>query len=281
MLTPAVTGGGMSEFRTSLSSIRPEKSVDKWNQKIVQRSITMIHNHCDVVITPSRKMENQLLSWHAKSKIVTLPTGVDRLKTSEHEIAEARKRFGLAANEPVLLSVSRIGTEKNLSMTIRAFDKLSAQWPHLKLLIVGTGDDLEHFKDQASHIKAADRVIFTGLIPHAELGAIYSLATVLLFPSLTDTQGLVLNEAAHAGTPIVMIDGAVAEVLRDGENGFVARNNLRDFAAKINKILSHPKLRESMSKRGQEIAKEYSAVNQAKKLAKVYEDLLASRRADG
>jgi glycosyltransferase involved in cell wall biosynthesis len=55
-LAPLVTGGGAGQRRTSLSCVKPERSVDRWNQKIVERAMTLIHNHCDLVITPSVKM---------------------------------------------------------------------------------------------------------------------------------------------------------------------------------------------------------------------------------
>jgi glycosyltransferase involved in cell wall biosynthesis len=64
MMTPWITGGGMDDFRIGLSNMKPERSVDKWNQKIVEKGVTLIHNYCDLVIAPSIKMEQQLRSWH-------------------------------------------------------------------------------------------------------------------------------------------------------------------------------------------------------------------------
>jgi hypothetical protein len=55
-LARMITRGKLDEFRQAFSSIKPERSVDIWNQKIVVRGITLIHNHCDLVITPSSKI---------------------------------------------------------------------------------------------------------------------------------------------------------------------------------------------------------------------------------
>jgi glycosyltransferase involved in cell wall biosynthesis len=106
------------------------------------------------------------------------------------------------------------------------------------------------------------------------LGAIYELADVLGFPSVTDTQGMVVNEAANAGAPIVMVDPEISEVVKDGENGFIARNSSRDFAAKIITILADNNLRRAMSKRSVELAREVSAGKQAAKLLRLYEETI-------
>ncbi len=118
LLAPAITGGGMEEYRTTLSSITPERSVDKWNQKIVMRMMTLIHNHCDTVITPSEKITTQLKSWGTTSPLLTLPTGIDQIGTSNREAVALRKRYGLEPIDQIILFVGRIGTEKNLDLLI-------------------------------------------------------------------------------------------------------------------------------------------------------------------
>jgi glycosyltransferase involved in cell wall biosynthesis len=274
LLTPAITGGGMSEYRTALSSIKPERSVDKWNQKIVVRSLTLLHNHCDLVITPSTKMENQLLSWKTTARIATLATGVDKIPTNNHEIKAVQKRYNLTSSDRLIVFVGRIGTEKNIGLLIRAFATIGRRNYHAKLMIVGDGDDLGRFKEQASKSPYRDRIIFPGRIDRLKLGAIYELADVLGFPSVTDTQGMVVNEAACAGVPVVMVDPDISEVVKDGENGFIARNSSRDFAAKVITILTDNNLRRAMSKRSIELASEVSASKQAAKLLRLYEETI-------
>ena len=65
----------------------------------------------------------------------------------------------------------------------------------------------------AAETDFADRIIFTGAMPREDLGVAYKVMNVFTFPSLKDTQGWVLHEAAHAGKPIVIIDKEVSEVV--------------------------------------------------------------------
>ncbi|MDB5178969.1 MAG: hypothetical protein JWN01_912 [Patescibacteria group bacterium] len=274
LLAPVITGGGMEEYRNALSSIKPERSVDKWNQKIVVRGLTLLHNHCDLVITPSLKMEKQLRSWKTTSRLATLPTGVDKITTTKREIAHIRKKYDLQKDDQIILSVSRIGTEKNLGLIIESFDIIGARNPNAKLVFIGYGDDLELFKQQAAKSPYADRIQFTGQIDHQKLGAFYSIGSVYGCAALTDTQGMTLNEAACAGMPIVMIDKQVSEVIVNGENGYFSRNTAKDFAAKILQVLSNPKLHARMSKRSIELGAQVSASKQAAKLLRLYEETI-------
>lgn len=150
MLAPLITNGGMQDYRTGLSSIKPERNVDRWNQKIVERSTTMLHNACDTVIVPSQKIKNQLLAWKTTSPVVILPTGVDKITTKDSRKSHYAHTFGLEPSDEVILFVGRVGTEKNIGLLLKAFVTTGKQRLAAKLLIIGTGDDLNAFKAEAA-----------------------------------------------------------------------------------------------------------------------------------
>jgi 1,2-diacylglycerol 3-alpha-glucosyltransferase len=274
LMAPIITGGGMGEYRQALASVTPERSVDKWNQKIVVHGLTLLHNHCDLVITPSRKIEKQLRSWKTTSRIEILPTGVDKITTTKREITLTRKKYGLKPSDKVILLVCRIGTEKNIDLLIKSFEIVANQLPEAKLVIAGPGDDLEHYQEQAAQTTCADRIIFTGFVDHHKLGSLYGAANVFAFPSVTDTQGMTVNEAACAGLPIVMVDREISEVMASGQNGYFARNAPRDFAAKLIAVLTNDKLHKRFSERSVELAAEVSASQQAAKLLRLYQETI-------
>ena len=275
MLAPMITNGSMQDYRIGLSSIKPERNVDKWNQKIVERSSTLLHNRCDLIIAPSEKMKNQLLSWRTSTPIEVLPSGVDKITTKTSEIDDYRKDLRLSVDDEIILFVGRVGTEKNLGLLIKAFEIVNAKRPQSKLIIVGTGEDIGHFKDQAAATARPEHILFTGNILREKLGGIYGLATIFAFPSLADTQGLVLSEAAWAGLPIVMIDKGISPVAVAGKNALFARNNPKDFAAKILQLLSKPDLRISFSEQSLLLAAEYTAARQSKSLIEAYTQTIA------
>jgi len=279
MMTPWVTGGGIDDFRVGLSNMKPERSVDKWNQKIVEHGVTLVHNYCDLVIAPSVKMEQQLHSWHTKTRIEVLPTGIDEIITTKSELSASKLNYGIKPDDELILSVGRVGTEKNLELLIRSFEIIAPRRPKSKLMIVGDGPALESLKEQATSAGLSERVIFPGRIEHNHLGSIFGLAKVFAFPSLADTQGLVLNEAALAGLPLVVCDSLISDIMIDGQTGLLSGPRDQDFAAKLTWLLDHPTESAAMGQAGRAVAKRYSASTQAEKLLRLYQESSDSHAA--
>jgi 1,2-diacylglycerol 3-alpha-glucosyltransferase len=278
LLAPLVTRGGLQDFRQAISSIKPERNIDAWNKKIVVRGITTLHNNCDYVIAPSRKIERQLRSWHTTSPIRILPTGVDKITTNSRAVTAFKSRYNITTNDKLILFVGRLGSEKNIELLLSAFALVLKDVSTAKLVIVGRHDHQTKLAKLAAELGVEDRTIFTGFVDHSKLGAIYESATVFAFPSRTDTQGLVLHEAAGAGLPIVMIDKDITEVVRHNVNGFFARNTARDMAKKLGTILKDEALRASMGVASVKLAAEFSATRQAIELEKLYKSAVTGHK---
>jgi 1,2-diacylglycerol 3-alpha-glucosyltransferase len=272
VLAPFATGCVKAGYRTSLSCVKPERNIDRWNQRIVERGMTLIHNRCDLVITPSGKVEEQLNGWNTTSRIATLPSGVDEIPATEAGVAAVRREFGIAEDEQVVLFVGRIGTEKNLSLLIEAFAQVAPQCPRARLLLVGPGDEDGRFRTQAAASPYAGRITFTGRIRRENLGAFYRLADVFAFPSLGDTQALVVNEAACAATPVVMVDRKISQVVEDGVSGLFASNTAEDFGDKISLLLEQPRRAAEMGEAARRRALQLTARCQTAQLARLYEE---------
>lgn len=118
-----------------------------------------------------------------------------------------------------------------------------------------------------------DRIIFTGRLPRNTLGVAYATLDVFLFPSVTDTQGLALHEAAAAGCPLIIVDGELSEVLTEGENGYVVRNDSSEMAEKTASLLDAPILIQKFSHHSKNLAARFSEKNQVARQIALYERL--------
>jgi glycosyltransferase involved in cell wall biosynthesis len=137
-----------------------------------------------MVATPTMREE---LSRHGFRNISNWSRGVD----TEHFHPRREDEPDIFAHleRPVFLYVGRVAVEKN----IEAF--LGLDLPGTKV-VVGPGPQLDELKTRYP------KVVFTGPKSGAELAAHYACADVFVFPSLTDTFGLVILEAMAAGTPV-------------------------------------------------------------------------------
>ena len=176
--------------------------------------------------------------------------------------------------------VGRIAAEKNLDLLVDCFDRVNDAIPETYLVLVGDYEYRPILEEKASHKRHADKIIFTGKVPRHQLGDYYALGDVFAFPSITDTQGLVVHEAAMAGLPLILVDREVSELLIPNQTGMFARNNPRNLANTIIQLLSLPADQyQAMSKAVQARAQQFSELEQTRKMIKLFEAVIANRPA--
>lgn len=259
------------EIAEAAKLLKPKHSVTAWHKQLIAGAHTLVHDRCAAVIALSPKMQKQLQAWNPDSYVALLPTGVDRiLPLSPTAPQEFRKKHGIAEDDQVLLYVGRLSREKNLDLLIDSFKHVGAKHPKAKLVLVGSYDYEDTLKEKAAELPFGDRIIFVGAVPRAELGAVYEAADIFLFASLTDTQGLVVNEAAASGLPLVLCDADVSEVFMDGKTGLHAPTKARGFAHAVMKLLSDEPLRKKLGEAAQKEASKYTEYKQTKKLETIY-----------
>ena len=268
------------DFREIVKLYRPYTSATKWNQKVISKAITMLYSKADAAIALSRKSYKQLRGWQDKTydySLTLLPNGVNSIPApTPAKLAAFRETWGLNEKDEVFGFVGRLGEEKNLAILIKAMDKVGQERPRAKLMFVGDFEYRETLEELARASKYPDRIIFTGSMPREELGLAYAALSVFTFPSLKDTQGWVLHEAAHARLPIVIIDREVSEVVEDGKSGYYAKNNATDVARKIVNLLKSPAKRAKFGARSKELAARFTEKKQARKLEALYQSVVTS-----
>jgi len=271
-LAPLITGGGFKDAKL----IKPSRNRLAMSRQALKQSMTLIHNYCDLVIAPSKKMEMQLKRWKTKAPIEILPTGVDKITTSNLKISERKKQYGITDDDLVVMFTGRLGKEKNVELLIKAFAKARKALPNLKLLLVGDFKHSDELLNLATELEVADHLIKTGYIENKDVGSILGCADLFALPSLTDTQNLALNEAAQAGLPLLAVDPLINDVLKDGLNGYITKPTISDFADGIVNILSDPDKAKKMGKLSAVRADAYNERSQATKLANLYQAILAN-----
>lgn len=235
----------------------------------------------DAVIAPSEKIKKMLSEYGVKKKIYVLPTGVPanlfkRTAVSRKRAAELRAKWGVAPDERILLSFGRVGKEKNLDFLVSAYIEGKKLYPKLKLVIAGDGPYASELKKWARETEGARDIIFTGFAPNEDKHAYYQAADIFVFASKTDTQGIVILEAAASGKPIVALkDDAWRGSVINGKSGFsVSGESVKNFASKIAELAKDGALLKSFGAASLEIAREHSEEKAAEKLVKIYESVI-------
>lgn len=264
---------------------KPRAGVTKWNKDIIESVITILYSKADAVIALCRKSCKQLKSWQYDDyqyELVLMPNGVNALpRPTKTEVKAFREQWNLAEDDEIFGFVGRLGEEKNLPLLIKSFERhIAKKRPKAKLLFVGDFEYRKTLEEMAAATKYADRIIFTGAMPREKLGLAYSVLDVFAFPSLKDTQGWVLHEAAHAGLPIVLVDKELSEVVQDGVNGFIANDNPTSFGRSIITLLEDANKRREFGAVSKKLAAKFTESRQVKKLEKLYQELIDQKVAD-
>ncbi len=145
-----------------------------------------------------------------------------------------------------------------------------------RLLIVGSGELVDHYQSLAEELGIADKVVFRGGIVDEELVRLYQQATVFCLPSIDQTEafGIVLVEAMACGLPVIASDlPGVRSVVENGQSGYLVKpKDVKDLASKIEKILTDDNLGKFFSQQSSlRVEKFYRWPEIIKKLKTIYQ----------
>lgn len=175
---------------------------------------------CDGVIAPSESISHFLRAHSVKTRIATIPTGVDTDVFRNGVGAHARQKHSVPEKAPLVGHVGRLAPEKNLGFLAASLALVLNQNKEAYALIVGEGTSRSHMLEIFRSVDVDDRVRFTGVLQGTALVDAYASMDVFAFSSRSETQGLVLAEAMAASVPVVALDAPGArEMVRDGING--------------------------------------------------------------
>jgi glycosyltransferase involved in cell wall biosynthesis len=243
------------------------------------RLSTAFAARADAVIAPSAVIRDELRARGVTRPMAVIPTGVDLARFTPGNRRAARHELGLG-DEFVLLYVGRLDREKSVDRLLLAFDRIAGTLPTVRLVLVGHGTQAAELRRLAARLAAGDRATFLGVRPHALLPVWYRAADLFLFASETETQGLVLAEAAACGLPAVAVAApGVDEVVRDGTTGLLTKRDPMAIAEAAIGLLLDAARRRAMSTRAREVAeRDFDVRLQIDRTLAVYETAIACGR---
>jgi 1,2-diacylglycerol 3-alpha-glucosyltransferase len=250
--------------------------------RMVETGLKIFANLCDGIITPSEKMKQELTRYGVRKPIQVVPNFIEKEDFTKVEKNYLHKKLKLPSNAPILLSVGRLGKEKNFEFVLEVFKDLVEQDDKAHLVIVGHGTDSRKLKHTAETLGLAHRVHFTGKINKKYMPSVYKDATIFVFASVSEVHPLVTLEACAASLPLVVAkDAAFTNVVVDKKNGFMLPLQKKQFVEKLQLLLKDQKLRDSMGKASlQIIDKNFPAAVLTDQLLKIYEHVLATKREE-
>ena len=173
------------------------------------------HNQAQLNLCTSTAMIQELTT-HGIERVELWQRGVDtELFCPELACSQMRSHLSQGHPEsPLLLYVGRLSAEKEIERIKLVLEAI----PEARLALVGDGPHRQalekHFAGTATH--------FVGYLTGEKLGSAFASADAFIFPSRTETLGLVLLEAMAAGCPVVAASsGGIPDIVTSGVNGYL------------------------------------------------------------
>jgi glycosyltransferase involved in cell wall biosynthesis len=235
--------------------------------------LKVAHNQAELNLCTSTAMM-EALSSHGIERVDLWQRGVDT-ETFQPELASVEMRSRLSQgnpDNPLLLYVGRLSAEKEIEQIKPVMEAI----PGARLALVGNGPHRQaleqYFAGTPTH--------FVGYLQGKELGAAFASADAFVFPSRTETLGLVLLEAMAAGCPVVAArSGGIPDIVEDGVNGFLFDPTDENGAiAATQRLLANPAERESLRQNARREAERWSWAAASRQLRHYYQTVIGTAR---
>ena len=228
------------------------------------------HNKARLNLCTSSAMVTELEN-HGIERVDLWQRGVDTEMFQPH-LASAHMRSRLSQGnpgDPLLLYVGRVSAEKQIDQIKPVLEAI----PNARLAIVGDGPNREALEAYF----AGTKTNFVGYLQGLELASAFASADAFVFPSRTETLGLVLLEAMAAGCPVVAArSGGIPDIVTDGVNGYLFEPDDPDGAITATKALLEAKdIREELRINARKEAEQWGWASATRQLQGYYRGVLS------
>jgi glycosyltransferase involved in cell wall biosynthesis len=234
--------------------------------------LKLAHNQAQLNLCTSTAMVEELAS-HGIERLDLWQRGVDT-DMYQPSLASTKMRSRLSQGNPdapLLLYVGRLSAEKEIDRIKPVLEAI----PNARLALIGNGPHKEaleaHFAGTQTH--------FVGYLQGLELASAYASADAFIFPSRTETLGLVLLEAMAAGCPVVAANsGGIPDIVTDGVNGYLFDpNDPYGAIAATQKLFANSSERQKMRENARQEAEKWGWAAATAQLQNYYRSIVDSQ----
>ncbi|PFG11889.1 glycosyltransferase family 4 protein [Bacillus sp. es.036] len=244
-----------------------------WSEPLLWWHFRRMHNKADINLCTSQAILEELNDQNFYNMHLW-KRGVDTERFNP-ELRDSDMRRRLSNDHPdktLLLFVGRLAFEKEIDSLVPMLE----QKPDAHLAIVGDGPYRSELEKNFAHLK---NVTFTGFLHGEELARAYASADAFMFPSTTETLGLVILEAMASGLPVIAAEsGPTNEQVEDGSTGLLYRSGTNGNLTEVINRLQESGLLKKMSKEAYEHSRDYGWRGPAQQLLDFYESAIEQKQ---
>ena len=239
--------------------------------------------NADHVVTVSRTMQDELLTIEKSTPVSVIYNGI----SAEHFQAPAAQRTAATRKKldlpgQFILAVGHLEARKNYARLIDAVAMMRDADAAVFLVIVGNnGGEQAAIAEQVRRLGLEKLIRLHQGVTDDELIDIYTLCSLVVFPSYYEGFGIPILEAMAAHRPLVLSDTPVFRELTEGQGAYFPWDDSRRMAAVIQDVLSSPSLRETLVSYGDTRVEAFGFDRLAAQVEQVYAVVLGDNSLSG
>ncbi len=208
----------------------------QWLQRATLRWLRRVHRRAETTFVPSETVRRSLEpAGFENLKVLGRGVDMERFHPGRRD-PELRRSWGVDDDTPVGLYVGRLAAEKNIALTVRAFEVMSKAIPGMRCVLIGDGPLRGKLEQEHPEYHFAGMRLGEDLARHIASGDVFP------FASVTETFGNVVTEAMASGLLVIGYDYAATKLhIRSGENGLsVSAGDEEAFLAAASRAAADP-----------------------------------------
>jgi 1,2-diacylglycerol 3-alpha-glucosyltransferase len=246
-----------------------------WNE------VVSFLNQVDFVTAPTNLACDMLVERGLTKQPVPVSNGVDLNifhPPAEGEQERIRARFKLPQDVPVVMYAGRLALEKRLDVLLEAMPMV-LRHSRCHFLFMGAGS--LDVKGMVAAAGLSEHATFTGLVDDQTLPLVYRAADMLVLPSESELQGMVLLEGAATGLPLVGANAlAIPEIIHHGDNGFLHQpGSAEDLADRIRALVDDAPTRAQFGAQSLALVQHHALEACVAQMEAIYQDVIARHPA--
>jgi glycosyltransferase involved in cell wall biosynthesis len=266
----AAFGTKTKVFFTEHGRFHPDSST--WKRKLINPWLGRITTYITAI---SQATKQALVDFEnlPKERIEVIYNGIQPLKIDPAKTLELRQKLKIPDNSLVLGTIARLDPIKNHKMMLDAFLLVLKAHPNALLVIVGDGEERGKINKHIQTLGLEKNVLMPGYDPRPQ--HYLALMDIFLLSSLSEGTSMTLLEAMSLSKPCVVTDaGGNKEVIADGENGIVTKNDDADeFSQAIMKLADDKALLNQYGATSlQRFSRLFDVTFMVKKFSELYQD---------
>lgn len=244
----------------------------------VRQRVSSFLKKCSAIVAPAPSIREVVEEYGGGDRCHLISNAIQLGHFKKADGHSVRAQYKLDGKK-IAVFVGRLAQEKNLLMLLQSFAKARTKFKDCGLMLVGDGPFRPILEKEAARLHISPHVIFTGMVPYEHIPRYLGASQLFVITSTSEVKPLSILEAMASGLPVLAVRAPGAkDTVTHQVDGWLSGEDPSDFSDALVSLLKSEERLNKLGAAAKKKAEEFGQAHMAKKLEKLYKDLLKKLR---